>query len=301
MIRCSVLVAVAGSGATPVFSASTPRWTSRVASPPSSRIMFGSRRRPGQRRICWVHHQYSSSVSPFQAKTGTPAGASTVPVRADRDRGGGVVLGGEDVAGGPAHLGAERDQRLDQHGGLDRHVQRARDARAGERLGVAVALAHRHQAGHLVLGELDLGAAEVGQGDVGDLVVHDSPRVVRIRPGPPPGPVRFRLDRGVAASQNPRRRPPGGAPRAPRPPRARSDPQPDPGPPADPTSSASTPPTTAPSRLASQTVACNVPNTRPRYAAGTRCWARASTPTDEATAKRPCTRLSATATVTTGR
>ena len=34
---------------------------------------------PGQRRICWVHHQYSSSVSPFQAKTGTPAGASTVP------------------------------------------------------------------------------------------------------------------------------------------------------------------------------------------------------------------------------
>ena len=26
-----------------------------------------------------MHHQYSSSVSPFQAKTGTPAGASTVP------------------------------------------------------------------------------------------------------------------------------------------------------------------------------------------------------------------------------
>ena len=28
-----------------------------------------------------MHHQYSSSVSPFQAKTGTPAGASTVPFR----------------------------------------------------------------------------------------------------------------------------------------------------------------------------------------------------------------------------
>ena len=27
-----------------------------------------------------MHHQYSSSVSPFQAKTGTPAGLSTVPV-----------------------------------------------------------------------------------------------------------------------------------------------------------------------------------------------------------------------------
>ena len=27
-----------------------------------------------------MHHQYSSRLSPFQAKTGTPAGASTVPV-----------------------------------------------------------------------------------------------------------------------------------------------------------------------------------------------------------------------------
>ena len=80
MIRCSVLVAVAGSGATPDFSACTPRWTRSVASPPSSRIMLGSRELSGpQSRICWVHHQYSSRVSPFQAKTGTPAGASGVP------------------------------------------------------------------------------------------------------------------------------------------------------------------------------------------------------------------------------
>ena len=34
-----------------------------------------------------------------------------------------VVLGREDVAGRPAHLGAERDQRLDQNRGLNRHVQ----------------------------------------------------------------------------------------------------------------------------------------------------------------------------------
>ena len=33
----------------------------------------------GQVSICSVHHQYSGSVSPFQAKTGVPAGASTVP------------------------------------------------------------------------------------------------------------------------------------------------------------------------------------------------------------------------------
>jgi adenosylhomocysteinase len=65
-------VAVAGSGATPDFSASRPWWTSSVASPPSSRIMLANAP-SGQRRICWVHHQYSSSVSPFQAKTGMPA------------------------------------------------------------------------------------------------------------------------------------------------------------------------------------------------------------------------------------
>ncbi len=50
------------------------------------------------------------------------------------DRGSGVVLGREDVAGCPAHLGAESDQRLDQDGGLDRHVQRTGDARALQRL-----------------------------------------------------------------------------------------------------------------------------------------------------------------------
>src|SRR3954465_2919123 len=78
MTRCSVLVAVAGSGAAPAFSAWTPRCTSNVASPPSSRIML-AKVPSGQRRICWVHHQYSSRLSPFQANTGTPEGASCVP------------------------------------------------------------------------------------------------------------------------------------------------------------------------------------------------------------------------------
>ncbi len=31
-------------------------------------------------RICSVHHQYSSSVSPFHAKTGMPRGSLGVPV-----------------------------------------------------------------------------------------------------------------------------------------------------------------------------------------------------------------------------
>ena len=34
---------------------------------------------PGHSSACSVHHQYSSSVSPFQANTGTPRGLSTVP------------------------------------------------------------------------------------------------------------------------------------------------------------------------------------------------------------------------------
>jgi hypothetical protein len=87
------------------------------------------------------------------------------------DRRGGVVLGREDVARGPAHFGAERGQRLDQHRGLDRHVQAAGDARALERLGLGELLADGHQAGHLGFGDADFLAAPVGQGKVGDCVV----------------------------------------------------------------------------------------------------------------------------------
>ena len=82
-----------------------------------------------------------------------------------------VVLRREDVAAGPAHLGAERDERLDQHGRLDRHVQRAGDARARERLRGGMLLAQRHQAGHLALGDADLLASPRGELEVGDAVV----------------------------------------------------------------------------------------------------------------------------------
>ena len=87
------------------------------------------------------------------------------------DRGGGMVLGREDVARRPAHFGAELGQRLDQHRGLDRHVQRAGDPRALQRLGRAELLAQRHQARHFGLGDLDLLAAEIGEAEVLDDIV----------------------------------------------------------------------------------------------------------------------------------
>src|SRR6201987_4244685 len=68
----------AGDGTAPAASYSAPLCTNSVASPPSSRIMFGASP-SGQVSACSVHHQYSSSVSPFQAKTGMPFGSSTVP------------------------------------------------------------------------------------------------------------------------------------------------------------------------------------------------------------------------------
>ena len=119
-----------------------------------------------------VHHQYSSSVSPFHANTGVPfgfCGGAAVLRTADHDRRGGVILGREDVARHPAHVGAELDQRLDQDRGLNRHVQAAHDPGAGERLLRAVLLAQRHQPGHLLLGEPHFLAAELGQRQVRDL------------------------------------------------------------------------------------------------------------------------------------
>src|SRR6202142_1111631 len=58
-----------GSGTAPAASYSVPLCTSSVASPPSSRIMFGPLS-PGHRIACSVHHQYSLGVSPFQENQG---------------------------------------------------------------------------------------------------------------------------------------------------------------------------------------------------------------------------------------
>ncbi|PON55666.1 hypothetical protein PanWU01x14_186180 [Parasponia andersonii] len=72
------------------------------------------------------------------------------------DGGGGVVLGGEDVAGAPADLSAEGGEGLDEDGGLDGHVERASDPGALEGLSRAELGTAGHETGHLDLGELDL-------------------------------------------------------------------------------------------------------------------------------------------------
>ena len=82
--------------------------------------------------------------------------------------GGGVVLRGEDVARCPAHFGSQGLQRLDQHGRLDGHVQRAGDAGAFQRLFGSELLADGHQAGHFGFGDANFFAAPFGQADVGN-------------------------------------------------------------------------------------------------------------------------------------
>merc|ERR1712039_99938 len=68
----SALSVLAGSGNEPSLanfsSNSLPLWMSKVASPPSS-TSWSQPSAPGTVIICSVHHQYSGSVSPFQANT----------------------------------------------------------------------------------------------------------------------------------------------------------------------------------------------------------------------------------------
>jgi len=87
------------------------------------------------------------------------------------DGGGGVVLGGEDVAGAPADLSAEGGEGLNEHGGLDGHVEGAGDAGPLEGLRWAELSPAGHEARHLDLREIELEAPEVGLRKVLDLVL----------------------------------------------------------------------------------------------------------------------------------
>ncbi len=126
---------------------------------------------PGQVSICSAAHQYSSSVSPFQANTGVPLGSSGVPC-------------GPTTTAAAAWSWVEKmlqdAQRTSAPSATSVSISTAvwmvmcsepemRAPLSGCDVGVLAA--QRHQAGHLVLGQADLLAAELGQGKVGDLVV----------------------------------------------------------------------------------------------------------------------------------
>jgi hypothetical protein len=68
--------------------------------------------------------------------------------------GGGVILRRENIAGRPGNLCTELNQRFNQHGSLDGHVQAAGDACALQRFGGAKLFTERHEPRHFSLGKL---------------------------------------------------------------------------------------------------------------------------------------------------
>ena len=96
-----------------------------------------------------------------------------------RDGCGGMVLSRKDVAAGPTNIGAEVNHRLDENRCLDRHVERSGHANAFEGLLLGIFFADSHEAGHLMLGNIDFLASPVGQRDVGNDVI----RALRGRSG----------------------------------------------------------------------------------------------------------------------
>ena len=79
------------------------------------------------------------------------------------DGGSSLVLRGKNVAARPAHGRAQLNERLDEHGGFDGHVQRTGDTHTPERLLPAMFGAHGHETGHFLLGDFDFPATEVGE------------------------------------------------------------------------------------------------------------------------------------------
>ena len=106
-----------------------------------------------------MHHSYSSSVSPFQAKTGTPRAAIAAAAWFWVEK----ML--------QLLQRAEVHQCFDQHRRLDCHVQAADDPRTRQRPRRAELLAQGHQPRHLGLGDRDFAPPPIGERDVGDLVV----------------------------------------------------------------------------------------------------------------------------------
>ena len=109
-----------------------------------------------------MHHQYSSRVSPFQAKTGMPAAAIAAAAWSWVEK----------MLQLAQRTSAPRATRVSISTAVctvmwSEPVIRAPFSGCSRR----ELLAGLHQAGHLDLGEGDLLAPELGEADVGDLVV----------------------------------------------------------------------------------------------------------------------------------
>ena len=70
------------------------------------------------------------------------------------DRGGGMILRGEYIAGRPADFSAQLNKCLDQHAGLNGHVNAAKNFGACQRLCILVLLSQRHQRWHFAFRDL---------------------------------------------------------------------------------------------------------------------------------------------------
>jgi hypothetical protein len=116
--------------------------------------------------------QYAVGVLPVLLEAFPLAGEHVRPGGGDGGRG--MILGGVDVATGPADAGSEGLQRLDQHGGLHGHVQRAGYSGSLERLGRCIPLTDCHQARHFVFCKFDLLTPERRQSDISHHVVREA-------------------------------------------------------------------------------------------------------------------------------
>ena len=101
-----------------------------------------------------MHHQYSSSVSPFQANTGTPASAMAAAAWSWVEK----MLQEHQRTSAPRATSVSISTAVCTVMWSEPMILAPFSGCCG-----AVLLAHGHQAGHLVLGEVDLLAAELGQ------------------------------------------------------------------------------------------------------------------------------------------
>ncbi len=82
-----------------------------------------------------------------------------------------LILGRENVTGGPANLGAKSRQGFDQNSRLNGHVQATGNPGTSQRFGGAKFFAQCHQARHFSFGNGYFLASPVSQGHVGNFKV----------------------------------------------------------------------------------------------------------------------------------